>query len=245
LVGINKAGTIVGNEDLNNGFIYQNGTFKLYSAPTRGTLPNYFSTLNGINNPGAFVGEEQSGDYLQGFWVNGNDADFLEPNSYFSNNNVASINGRSDIVGCLNQSNGFVAFGVESSEGSESTERFPSLQMLSNPLASQSCPTGINYARVIVGNPGFMAVPVLTLNVTTPANHATVSNPVHVAASASGVNPVSQIQVWVNSKEVYHVSGGTLNAYIKLSAGSNQRFVVQAVDSKGVIAKVVDSITVN
>jgi hypothetical protein len=245
LVGINKAGTIVGNEDTNYGFIYKNGTFSLYSAPNRGTLPNYFSTLLGINNLGQFVGEEQSGDYLQGFWVNGNDADFLEPNSYFSNNNVASINGRGDIVGCLNQSNGFIAFAVESSEGSESTEKFPSLQMLSNPLASQSCPTGINYARVIVGNPGYMAVPVLTLNVTTPANHATVSNPVHVAATASGVNPISQMQVWLNSKEVYHVSGGTLNANTTLPVGNNERFVVQAVDSKGVIAKVVDSITVH
>jgi hypothetical protein len=59
------------------------------------------------------------------------------------------------------------------------------------------------------------------------------------------VNSVLQIQVWVNSKKVYHVSGGTLNANINLSSGSNERFVVQAVDSKGVIAKVVNSINVN
>jgi hypothetical protein len=58
------------------------------------------------------------------------------------------------------------------------------------------------------------------------------------------VNPISQIQVWVNSKEVYHVNSGTLNAYITLPVGNNERFVVQAVDSKGTIAKVVDSITV-
>jgi hypothetical protein len=244
LVGINKAGTIVGNEDTNYGFIYKNGTFSLYSAPNRGTLPNYFSTLLGINNLGQFVGEEQSGDYLQGFWVNGNDADFLEPNSYFSNNNVASINGRGDIVGCLNQSNGFIAFAVETGEAVESNEGFPSLQTLTNPQMAGWCPSGINYSRVIVGG-GYMGVPVLTLNVTSPANQSTHTNPVHVAASASGVNPISQIQVWVNSKEVYHVSGGTLNAYISLPAGSSERFVVQAVDSKGVIAKVVDSITVH
>ena len=244
LVGINNAGTIVGNEDSNNGFIYKNGTFTLYSAPTRGTLPNYFSTLFGINNPGQFVGEEQSGDYLQGFWVTGNDADFLEPNTYFANNNVTGINGRGDIVGCLN-SGPYVAFAGESSESSESTEKFPTLQMLSNPLASQSCPSGINYSRVIVGNPGFMAAPILTLNVTSPANHVKVSNPVHVVANASGVNPISQMQVWANFKEVYHVSGGSLNTYLNLPAGSNERFVVQAIDSKGVIAKVVESITVN
>ena len=52
------------------------------------------------------------------------------------------------------------------------------------------------------------------------------------------------MQVWVNSKEVYHVSGGTLNANITLPVGNNERFVVQAVDSKGVTAKVVYSITV-
>ena len=90
-----------------------------------------------------------------------------------------------------------------------------------------------------------MAAPVLTLNVTSPANHVKVSNPVHVVANASGVNPISQMQVWANFKEVYHVSGGSLNTYLNLPAGSNERFVVQAIDSKGVIAKVVESITVN
>ncbi|MGH9515271.1 MAG: Ig-like domain-containing protein [Terriglobales bacterium] len=90
-----------------------------------------------------------------------------------------------------------------------------------------------------------MAVPALTLNVTSPANNSTHTNPVHVAATASGVNPISQMQVWVNYKEVYHVTGRTLNANIQLPVGNNERFVVQAVDSKGVIAKVVDSITVH
>jgi hypothetical protein len=110
---------------------------------------------------------------------------------------------------------------------------------------------GINYARVIVGiagfqgnSHGFMGIPALTLNVTAPVNGSTHSNPVHVAASASGLNPISQIQVWVNSKEIYHVSGGSVSAYIKLPVGSNERMVIQALDSKGVIAKVVDKVTV-
>ncbi|MGH9515272.1 MAG: hypothetical protein ACRD3P_06300 [Terriglobales bacterium] len=71
LAGINTAGTIVGNWDSNNGFIYKNGTFTNYNAPSRDGLPTYFSTLNGINNPGIFVGWAQSGDYQQGIWVNG------------------------------------------------------------------------------------------------------------------------------------------------------------------------------
>ena len=244
LMGINKVGTIVGNYGDNNGFIYKNGTFTPYSAPTRDGEPNYFTTLNAINNLGSFAGEEQSGDYQAGFWTVGTDTDFLEPVSYFRNNTVNGINGRNDIVGCLNGAP-YIAFTVESGEGSESTEHFPSLEMLSSPLAQTFCPAGINYARVIVGNPGFVAVPVLTLNVTTPPNNAAVSNPVHVAANASGMNPVSQIQVWVNYKEVYHANGATLNANITLPSGKNERFVVQAVDSKGVTTKVTNSISVN
>jgi hypothetical protein len=241
--GINKSGTIVGNYDnQDSGFVYQNGTFTPYVPPTNDGVPEYYTTLNGINNSGEFVGQVLNGDYWRGFWVAGTDVDFLQPFGSYSNT-VTGVNGRGDIVGCQNYSNGYVAFTVESSEGSESTEKFPRVQPLSNPFAKSWCPNSINSARVIVG-PGYTAVPVLTLNVTNPKNHSTDTNPVHVAATASGVNPISQIQVWVNSKEVYHVSGGTLNAYITLPTGSNERFVVQAVDSKGVIAKVVDSITV-
>jgi hypothetical protein len=242
LSGINTAGTIVGNRDSNYGFVYKNGTFTDYNAPSRNNQPTYFSALNGINNPGIFIGWAQSGDYQQGVWVNGTETDFLEPPTYFSNNIVNGINGRSDVVGCLNSGN-FVAFAVETGESSESTESFPSLQSLNNPYMAGWCPSAINYSRVIVGG-AYLAVPVLTLNVTSPANHSTHNNPVHVAATASGVNSISQTQVWVNSKEVYHVSGGTLNANITLPVGNNERFVVQAVDSKGKIAKVVDSITV-
>lgn len=84
----------------------------------------------------------------------------------------------------------------------------------------------------------------LTLKVTSPMNDSTVSNPVPIAATASGPNPVSEIEVWVNYKEVFQVSGATLNANVTLPVGSGERFVVQAVDSKGNIAKVVYSITV-
>jgi hypothetical protein len=82
------------------------------------------------------------------------------------------------------------------------------------------------------------------LKVTSPLNDSTVTNPVPIAATASGPNPISQIQVWVNYKEVFQVTGGTLNANVTLPVGSDERFVVQAVDSKGNIAKVVYSITV-
>jgi hypothetical protein len=97
---------------------------------------------------------------------------------------------------------------------------------------------------IITGQTGGAGSTSITLKVTSPINNSTVTNPVHIAATASGPNPISQIQVWVNFKEVFHVSGGSLNTNVTLPVGSNERFVVQAVDSKGNIAKVVYSITV-
>jgi hypothetical protein len=44
---------------------------------------------------------------------------------------------------------------------------------------------------------------------------------------------------------VFHVAGASLNTNINLPVGTNERFVVQAVDSKGVTAKVVETITVH
>jgi Bacterial Ig domain len=85
----------------------------------------------------------------------------------------------------------------------------------------------------------------LAVKVTSPANNSTASNPVHIAATASGPHPISQIQIWVNFKEVFHVSGGSINTNVTLPAGNNERFVVQAVDSTGATAKVVETITVH
>jgi hypothetical protein len=247
LVGINKSGTIVGNGW--NGFVYQNGTFTYLNAPLQAGEVAY-TQVNGINNLGQVVGQVFSGDNWRGFWVptNGSDYDFFQP-IFSLDNQVTGINGGGDIVGCHDFNNPFIAFRVEGNEGSESTEKFSSnVQTLPNPIGPTSCPRSINFARLIVGfaaSHGYLAVPALTLNVTNPANKSTNTNPVHVAASASGVNPISQMQVWVNSKEVFHVAGASLNTNINLPVGTNERFVVQAVDSKGVTAKVVETITVH
>jgi hypothetical protein len=53
------------------------------------------------------------------------------------------------------------------------------------------------------------------------------------------------MQVWLNGKEIYHVAGQTLNANLTLPAGTSDKLVVQAIDSKGVTAKVVNTIAVN
>jgi hypothetical protein len=252
--GINNSGAIVGNFDSNSqGFLYQNGTFTAINAPQ---LPGELlqTVLLGISNSGMMAGWVLSGDSLRGFWTptNASDYDFLEPLGT-PDNSVSGINARNDIVGCDISGNGFIAFNVEASEARESTERFPAREVPSIPFATQgSCINGINYARMIVGRAGtssgggegFLGAPVLTLSVSAPVTGSTQSNPVHVVASASGVNSLSQIQVWVNSKEIYRVKGSLLNAYIKLPLGSNERLVVQAVDSKGTLSKVLERVTV-
>jgi uncharacterized membrane protein len=249
-VGINKNGVIVGNFDNSQGYVYQNGTFTLLNAPQQaGELID--TVLNGISNLGMVVGAVFTGDDWRGFWTpsNGSDFDYLLP--LFSRDNQAyGVNGRGDVVGCQNSGNPFIIFNSEAGEGTESNERFPAFEVPSNPLDQYSCPRSINYARVMVGDVGlsahgFLAIPVLTLNVTSPANKATVNNPVHVAASASGSNPISQMQVWVNYKQVFHVSGGSLSASINLPVGSNERVVIQAVDSKGVVARTAYTLTVH
>ena len=64
------------------------------------------------------------------------------------------------------------------------------------------------------------------------------------SAFISGVHSVSQMQIWVNGHEVFHVAGGSINANVTLPKGTNERFVVQAIDSTKTVAKVVETITV-
>lgn len=237
--GINNSGIIVGNYGNSQGFVLTNGTFKNLDAPQLNSGEPIDTELTGISNLGWITGRVFTGDFWRGFWFVNGEFDFLEP-PFSLDNTVSGSNGHGDIVGQAS-STCFISFSVETGEGVESAERFPTLEALNPP--SGVCPTGANYARVIVGG-NYIGTPALTLNVTSPVNHGTYSNPVPVAATASGSNPVSQIQVWVNSKEVFHVSGGSLNANITLPVGTNERFVVQAVDSKGTVAKVVESITV-
>jgi uncharacterized membrane protein len=242
--GISKTGEVVGSYDNADGFVLENGEYRTLNAPQLpGESPD--TQLNGINNLGWIAGQVFTGGIWRGFWIAGTDFDFVEP-AGATDSQVTGMNGRGDIVGCHDAQSGFVSFTVENGEGSEAAEQFP----VQTPLAS--CASAINYSRVVVGNYftvqrpyGFLAVPTLTVNVTSPRNHSSFSNPVRISATAMGNNPISQIQVWVNSKEVFHVTGSTLNASRSLPVGTNERFVIQAVDSKGVTAKVVETISVH
>jgi hypothetical protein len=242
--GINNNGTVVGSFDDSQGFILNNGVFRTFNAPQQ-PGDALQTQLNAINKQGWMVGQVLSGGNWRGFWRRADALDFLEP-LFANDNQVTGINGRGDIVGCHDATSGFVSFHVEASEGPEQNKTFPHQQSLA------SCASGINYSRVIVGNyfrvgqlNAFIAVPRLTLNVRGPISHSTVSNPVHLAATTTGVNDIWQIQVWVNLRKILFVKQQTLETDIRLPKGQNQRVVVQAVDSKGLSTKVVMTLTVN
>jgi hypothetical protein len=131
-------------------------------------------------------------------------------------------------------------------EHPESGELFPHQQ----PLVS--CKSAINDSRVVVGNyfrvgqpNAFLAVPQLTLNVVGPKNHASITSPVHFLASAIGVDPIWQIQVWANARKVLAVRGHKLNADVKLPKATNERVTVRAVDIREVSTHIVITLTVN
>jgi len=240
---INRAGTIVGSYDDAHGFTYSAGKYRTLDAPQlQGEPAN--TQLNGINNLGWIAGQVLTGGIWRGFWIVGNDLDFLESRST-SDSQVTGINGRGDIVGCHDAMAGFIAFHVESSKESETSEKYPAQERLA------SCAASINFARVVVGNYftvkqpyGFLGVPVLTLQVAVPRNHTVHTNPVHIVASAQGNNPITHIQVWANFKKVFQVNGGELDANVRLPVGTNVRLAISAIDSKRGTTKVVDTVTV-
>jgi len=236
--GIDNAGTIVGSYDNAHGFIYENGKFRTLDAPQLAGEPHQ-TQLNGTNNLGWIVGQVFTAGIWRGFWIESGKLHYVEA-AGSTDSEATGIDGHGDVVGCHDSQAGFVSFLANSY--SNNPKAFPPQQSMS------SCVSAINYARAIVGNystlknqKGFLAVPKLTIQVTRALER---SGAVHLAATASGNNPVSQIQVWVNGKEVYHVAGEKLATTVKMPVGSNERLVVQAVDTKGVIAKVVNTITV-
>jgi uncharacterized membrane protein len=237
--GINKAGTIVGTFDNEQGFVYQNGAYRTLNAPQLSGEPHQ-TQLNGINNLGAIVGQVFTNGIWRGFWITNNQIHYVEaPGSVDSQAN--GINGHGDVVGCHDVQAGFASFLATQNAG-----KFPAEQSL------VSCAAAINYARAAVGtystlskSYGFLAVPELTLQVSRVTQTSQLGTVVHVTAAASGINPVAKTQVWLNGKEIYQVAGQTLSTNVTLPAGSSDRLVVQAIDSKGVIAKVVNTIAVN
>ena len=153
--GINKAGTIVGSYDNAQGFVYENGTYRTLNAPQLPGEPHQ-TQLNGINDEGWIVGQVFKGGIWRGFWVVNNQIHYIEA-AGTTDSEATGINSRGDVVGCHDIQAGFVSFAVGNYA---SAGKFPPQQRL------VSCASGINYARVIVGNystvknqNGFLAVP--------------------------------------------------------------------------------------
>lgn len=236
--GINNSGTIVGTFDNEQGFVYQNGTYRTLNAPQLAG-ETHQTQLNGISNLAVIVGQVFTGGIWRGFWIASNKIHYVEAAGSVDSQ-ANGINGHGDIAGCHDIQSGFVSFLATSSA------KYPVVQTV------VSCAASINYARAVVGSYstlsksyGFLGVPELTLQVSRSMQTSLQSTIVHLTAAASGINPVSQIQVWLNGKEIYHVADQTLNTNVTLPAGSTDRLVVQAIDSKGVTTKVANTIAVN
>lgn len=236
--GINNAGTIVGTFDNEQGFVYQNGAYRTLNAPQL-SGESHQTQLNGINNVGTIVGQVFTGGIWRGFWITNNQIHYVEASGSVDSQ-ATGINGHGDIAGCHDIQSGFVSF-LATSAG-----KYPAQASV------VSCASAINYARAVVGtysttskSYGFLAVPALTLQVSRATQTSLQGTVVHVTAAASGINPVSQMQIWLNGKEIYHVAGQTLSTNLTLPAASSDKLVVQAIDSKGVTAKVTNTIAVN
>lgn len=165
-MGINKQGTIVGGwRDVSgnyHGFTWING------AVTKYDLGGDSTSLNGISNLGVIVGQKLNSGFWRSFLKSGSEVDYLFPGTLPSSDNEAySVNGHGDVVGCsTGAGEGYVVYTVEANEGSDATEKMKKPVFIAYPGALQTCSSGINYNRSIVGSftdshrhlQGFLAV---------------------------------------------------------------------------------------
>jgi hypothetical protein len=82
------------------------------------------------------------------------------------------------------------------------------------------------------------------VTVSSPAPGATVASPAHFIASASSVNPVTSMTVYVDGTNKYQLYSNHLDTYIALPAGGHS-VVVQAWDSTGAVLKSAETINVS
>lgn len=75
-----------------------------------------------------------------------------------------------------------------------------------------------------------------TITATSPTNNATVASPFNVTASASGSNPITAMQIYLDSQLVTTVQAASLNTSVSAGAGTHS-LVIQAWDSTGAVTK--------
>ena len=74
------------------------------------------------------------------------------------------------------------------------------------------------------------------VNTSSPANNATVANPVQVKSSATGSAPITAMALYVDNNLITKVSGATLTTSFTTSNGGHS-VVIQAWDSNGAVQK--------
>jgi PKD repeat protein len=85
--------------------------------------------------------------------------------------------------------------------------------------------------------------PVYGVKVSSPANGATTSSPVHFVASASSKYPITAMRIYVDGVSAYTVNAASLDTWIKMSLGT-RNVVVQAWDSTGAVFKTPLTLTI-
>ena len=83
-----------------------------------------------------------------------------------------------------------------------------------------------------------------TVNVTAPANGATVSSPANFVASATSGAPITAMRIYVDNTSVYLVDAAKLNTTVAMAAGKHN-VIVQAWDSTGAVFKAPMTVTVS
>lgn len=82
-----------------------------------------------------------------------------------------------------------------------------------------------------------------SVKITAPTTSTVTGSPVHLAATASGPNPITFMRIYVDSVSRYSVRAASVSANISMSAGTHH-LIFQAWDSKGIVYKAGKYITV-
>ena len=81
------------------------------------------------------------------------------------------------------------------------------------------------------------------VTITAPTTSTVSGSPVHLAAKASGPNPITFMRIYVDNLSRYSARASSVSAYISMAKGTH-RVVFQAWDSKGGVYKASKAVTV-
>lgn len=82
------------------------------------------------------------------------------------------------------------------------------------------------------------------VTISSPANGATITSPVHVVAAATSTNPITTMRIYVDNVSVYVKAANKIDTLISMATGKHT-LVVQAWDSRNAVFKSLITITVS